>query len=148
KPADNNKEKFFYTQGGNQIYIDDTDRAAKIEITNVNKTDTAITLLFDGSSPKVTIKTSGDIEVNADKNIDIKATQKLTLQGQDVEIKATTSLLCDGGQKSTVKGMEIKVDAGTNATVNANAQAKISSKLTEVSASSVMTVKGKLVKIN
>jgi type VI secretion system secreted protein VgrG len=148
KIADKNNEKYIYTQSGNQIvFYDSDDNKSKIEITNENKTDTIISISFEDKG-KISIKTSGLVEVEAQEDISMKATKKITLEGENIEIKATNSLTCTGTQKATLKGSEIKIEADTNATMKANAQAKISSSLTEVSADGIMTVKGSLVKIN
>lgn len=141
-----NTRKYIYTQSGNQIVFYDDESTNKIEITNENS-DTIISLSFE-SPGVISIKTGGNIELQASDSIKLKADKKISMEAPEVEIKAQQSLSADGGTKAEIKAAQVNVEADANATFKGGAQAKVTSPLTEVSADGVMTVKGALVKIN
>ncbi|MDP4250826.1 MAG: contractile injection system protein, VgrG/Pvc8 family [Bacteroidota bacterium] len=135
----NNDEKAFYTKAGNLIELSDKQGENRIQITNVNKGDTALTIEFKDNGA-ITLKTNGKVNIEAQENISISAKQKLSLEAQEIEIKAQN--------KVSVNGTSISIEADTTAEMKANASAKLSSANTEVSGDAMTTIKGGLVKIN
>jgi type VI secretion system secreted protein VgrG len=135
----NNDEKTFYTKAGNLIELTDKQGENKIQITNVNNADTAISIEFKDNGT-ITLKTNGKVNIEAKENILISAKQKISLEATDIEVKATN--------KYTVKAASISLEADTNAEIKANAGAKLSSANTEVSGDAMTTIKGGIVKIN
>jgi len=135
----NNDEKVFFTKAGNSIELIDKQGENKIQISNANKTDTAIVIEFKDNG-SITLKTNGKVNIEAKESISITAQQKLTLEAGEIEIKAQN--------KTIIKGNEISIEAETNAEMKANVGAKISSANTELSGDIMTTIKGSIVKIN
>ncbi|HEX4852076.1 MAG TPA: phage baseplate assembly protein V, partial [Puia sp.] len=135
----NNDEKTIFTKAGNLIEFIDKQGENQIRITNVNKDDTAILIEFKEQGG-ITVKTNGQVKIEAKKDITISADQKLTLGASDIEISAQN--------KTTIKGKEIKIEADLNAEMKGNVGVKVSSTNTEVSGDAMTTIKGGIVKIN
>jgi type VI secretion system secreted protein VgrG len=135
----NNDEKIIYTKAGNLIELIDKQDENKIQITNVNKTDTAIQIEFKDNGT-ITLKTNGKVNIEAQDNISIKAKQKITFEAQEIEMKADN--------KTTIKASSISIEADATAEIKANASAKLSSANTEVNGDAMTTIKGGIVKIN
>jgi type VI secretion system secreted protein VgrG len=142
-----NDEKLIYTMAGNTVELIDKRGENYIQITNSNKTDTAIKLEFKDNGI-ITMQTNGKVQITAQENISISAQQKLSLEAQDIEIKAQNGLTCEGQQKVSMKGMQISIEADTTAEMKGNVSAKLSSANTEVSGDVMTTIKGTIVKIN
>jgi uncharacterized protein involved in type VI secretion and phage assembly len=145
--VEKNEEKYIYTQAGNQIFISDKPNENKIQITNVNKKDTTITLEFkqDGL---ISIKTKGKIEITANDSIALKADKKITMDAMDIEIKATNNLNCEATTKVAIKGAQLSMNGDTTAELKSSGQLTVQGSLSEVKASGIMTISGALVKIN
>jgi type VI secretion system secreted protein VgrG len=135
----NNDEKAFFTKAGNLIELIDKPGENKIQITNVNNSDTAILIEFKENGA-ITLKTKGNINIEAKKNITISAGQKLILGANEIEMNAQ--------KKTTIKGETISIEADTTAEIKANASVKLSSASTEVGGDAMTTIKGGIVKIN
>lgn len=135
----NNDEKTFYTKAGNLIELTDKQGENKIQITNVNKSDTAIVISFKDNG-EITLKSNGKVNIEAQENISVSAAQKLTLEAQDIELKA--------GNKFSISAASVNLEAGTTAEIKAKASVKINSASTELTGDGMTTIKGGLVKIN
>jgi uncharacterized protein involved in type VI secretion and phage assembly len=135
----NNDEKMFYTKAGNLIELTDKQGENKIQISNVNKSDTAIVISFNDNG-EITLKTDGKVNIEAKENISISARQKLSLEAEDIELKALN--------KISINAASVNVDADTTAEIKANASVKIKSANTELTGDGMTTIKGGLVKIN
>ncbi len=104
-------------------------------------------IVFDANSKKITIEAQGDIDITADKKINLKG-QEITLKGQKISINADTALEMKSGN-------EVKI-GGTKIAANANAQLELkgamgkleASGMLEVKSSGILQVQGSLVKIN
>jgi uncharacterized protein involved in type VI secretion and phage assembly len=145
--AANNGQKLVYTMGGNTIDIeDDTQQGPTITITNSNKTDTAITISFNGD---------GSIELKTQGKIDVTATQDLTLSGNNVNIKAQqkvkidcTDFELDATDAAKISAVDIDLEAsdsfkasGINSEMDGTAQCKVTS-------SGQLQIQGTMVQIN
>ena len=142
-----NEEKFIYTMAGNQIVLNDKQGENKIEITNVNKSDTSITIEFKGDGA-ISLKTNGKVNIEAQDSVAIKATKKLSMEAMDIEIKASNSLKCEATAAAEIKATQLKFNADATAELKANASVKIEGALAELKASGITTVSGAMVKIN
>lgn len=142
-----NEEKFIYTMAGNQIVLNDKQGQNSIEITNVNKTDTAITIEFQGNGV-ISLKTSGKVNIEAQESVTIKAKQKLSMEAMDIEIKATNSLKCEATTNLEIKSTQLKFNADATALLKAGASVKVEGALAELAASGIATISGAMVKIN
>ena len=146
--AGKNDQKVLYTQAGNQVELIDKQGENKIQITNSNKTDTAVTLEFKGDG-QITIKSNGKIEISSATNeIAISAQNKISLKAKDIEIKADNNLTLEGTAKTKITGTQVELDAQAKAELKAAAQMKVTGAMTELNADGIMTVKGAVVKIN
>lgn len=108
KPADDypnndNNYKAIYTKGGNKIEIGDEGGKEYIKFTNNAKNF----MYFECDGPKITMHTDGDINIDATKNISIKAGGDYSLEATNITVKAT------GDIKETADG-NIKVEAMGN----------------------------------
>lgn len=142
-----NAQKLIYTVGGNTIDIeDDSQKGPSITITNANKTDTAITINFNGDGA-IEIKTQGKIDVTATgdlslsgNNINIKAQQKVKIDCTDFEFDATDA--------AKISAVAIDLEAsdsfkasGVNSEMDGTAQCKVTS-------SGQLQIQGTMVQIN
>lgn len=142
-----NEEKFIYTMAGNQIVLNDKQGDNKIEITNVNKSDTSITIEFKGDGA-ISLKTNGKVSIEAQDSVAIKAKQKLTMEAMDIEIKAKNSLKCEATASVDIKAAQLKFNADATALLKANASVKVEGALAELTSTGITTVSGSMVKIN
>ncbi len=142
-----NDEKVIYTKAGNTIELIDKQGENTIQITNSNKTDTAIMLEFKGNG-QIAIKTNGKVEIIAQESISLKANQKISIEAQDIEIKAQNNLTCEGTMKAGLSGMEIKIEGQAKTEVSAGAMMKVTGANTEVNGDILLNLKGTMVKIN
>jgi uncharacterized protein involved in type VI secretion and phage assembly len=130
-PRDNadgkNNERVIKSRSGHELIFGDEDGKEKVEI----KTKAGHQLLLDdtsGSEMITVIDKSGNNKIELDtaaNSIAITAQTKISLKAQQIEITADTSL--------TMKSQQIEISADAAATVKS---------------SSMLTLKGSLVKIN
>jgi type VI secretion system secreted protein VgrG len=145
--ATKNEEKFFQTYAGNQISLNDKEGKNKIEITNINKTDTALTIEFEADGV-ITLKTNGKVMINAQDSVSINARQKLSMEAMDIEIKAKNSLKCEAKASTEIKTAQLKINADATAELKAGALVKVEGAMAELKASGIATITGAMVKIN
>jgi type VI secretion system secreted protein VgrG len=150
KLDDNGKKLTIQTKAGNIIEMDDngkkiglTDAAGKNKVT------------LDGNGNKLLLDSQGEIEINATKDLTIKAANiKMTSQGK-IEAKATGDFTVKGmkvSQKADmdfeIKGMNVKVKADMNLEAKAGMQGKFGGMMAEFSGDTMAKVKGAIVMIN
>lgn len=104
---DQNDIKAIRTRSGHTIEFNDSDGGEEVKIYDNGKDNYVITLSSHES--KVKIESSGDMELTAKGNMDIKVTSDLNIEAQNIEIKS---------------GMNLKTSA-TNATSEASAQMEL-----------------------
>lgn len=135
-----NVQKTIQTKGGNKISLYDEDGQQKLELTNVNNTDTHVVLSF-ANDGKITIETQGDILVSG-KDVQLKATNNLTLEAQNnIELKATNTVKIEGTTSVELKGTQVKAEADATAEITANAQLSLKG-------SAMVEVKGGVITLN
>jgi uncharacterized protein involved in type VI secretion and phage assembly len=130
-PRDNadgkNNERVIKSRSGHELIFGDEDGKEKVEI----KTKAGHQLLLDdtsGSEKISVVDKSGDNKIELDtaaNSIAVTAKTKISLKAQTIEIAADTSL--------TMKGQQVEITADAGLTVKS---------------SSMLTIKGSLVKIN
>lgn len=166
-----NHIKGIITRGGNHIIIDDTEGKEKIAIYNKEKKN-KIELSLDGTH--ITIKSEGDINLQAGgdikmkaKNIDIKAEDDFKLKaGKNANIitesndillssgnaiieEATGSFSMDAGTDLGARGVNLNIDASANLKMKGKATASLKSDaMVEVQGSATAILKGGMVMIN
>lgn len=166
-----NHIKGIISRGGNHIIIDDTDGKEKISIYNKEKKN-KIELSLDGTH--ITIKSEGDINLQAGgdinmkaKNIDLKAEDDFKLNaGKNANIitetkdillssgnaiieEATGSFSMDAGTDLGARGVNVNVGASANLKMEGKAMASLKSDaMVEVEGSAMATLKGGMVMIN
>ena len=134
-----NVQKTIQTKGGNRISLYDKAGEQKIELTNVNKTDTRVLLSF-ADDGKITIETQGTVVIEG-KDIQLKATNDLTLEAQNnIELKATNAVKIAGTASVEVKGAQVKAEA--------DAQLTLESPQTSLKGDALVEVKGGLITLN
>ncbi|GAB3947540.1 phage baseplate assembly protein V [Spirosoma harenae] len=135
-----NIQKIIQTKAGNKISLYDKDGDEKIELTNVNKTDTRILLSF-ADDGKITIETQGTVHIEGN-DIEVKAQNDIKLEAQNnIELKATNKVSIEGTASVEVKGAQVKAEADTNAEIKANAQLSLNG-------SAMVEVKGGVIMLN
>ncbi|HEY0606878.1 MAG TPA: phage baseplate assembly protein V [Herpetosiphonaceae bacterium] len=111
-----NNWRFFKSRCGHIIKFDDTPGAEKIEILDK---DNAHKIIIDSPKQKIQVLCdTGDVEVSAASgtvkvdalNIEMQATQKVTIQAATVEIKATTTMNVEAGAAMTIKGAVVNIN--------------------------------------
>ena len=132
-----NDHKVFHTMAGNIIDFNDESGKETITITTAKE---ACILTLSTADKCVTIKSTGDIKLDADGSINLeakedivmKATGDVKVEGMNVGLKATTA--------AKVEGMNVEAK-GTASFKASGAQA-------ELSGSAMTTIKGGMVMIN
>ncbi|AKD55102.1 type VI secretion system Vgr family protein [Spirosoma radiotolerans] len=142
-----NVQKTIQTKGGNQISLYDKDSEQKIELTNINKTDTRVLLSF-ADDGKITIETQGGIVISG-KDIQVKASNDLTLEAQNnIELKATNAVKIEGTASVEIKAAEVKAEADATASIKANAQLSLEGTQTSLKGDAMVEVKGGVITLN
>uniref|UniRef100_UPI003B3B957A type VI secretion system Vgr family protein n=1 Tax=Spirosoma sp. TaxID=1899569 RepID=UPI003B3B957A len=142
-----NVQKTIQTKGGNKISLYDKDGEQKIELTNVNKSDTYVLISF-ADDGKIEIETQGDITISG-KDIQVKAQNNLTLEAQnDIELRATNAIKMEGAASVDIKGAQIKAEADATAEIKANAQLSLEGAQTSVKGDAMVEVKGGVIMLN
>lgn len=116
------------TRDGHVIRLTDGSNE-RIEIID-SKTNTSIVL--DTKEKKITIMSKGDIVLDAQGNIELKAVKDVKVSGMNAKVEAQTEL--------SLKG--------TNATMEGQAQVNVKGATSTVEGSGMLTLKGGIVKIN
>ena len=138
----------FKTRAGWKMEIDDTDGSECLTISSPNentslKLDQGGKIVVVKSEDKVSIEAQGDVTVESKSGgITVKGSAgSLNLEGKDITLKATKDLNIEGGKGVTVK------TTGTMAVEGATTTVKGTGKLTAES-TGITEIKGTMVKIN
>lgn len=143
------KERIIQTRTGHKIRMVDEDGGDNfIEIIDA-KGNTSIK--FDAQNQKISMNSSGDIELTSKGTIKMTATR-------NIELKATGSVSVNGTQQVNVEGSTgVSVKTNANLDLTATGQAVLSgtgmtkvtsNALMQIQSSGIMTIQGSLVKIN
>ncbi|WP_080055691.1 type VI secretion system Vgr family protein [Spirosoma aerolatum] len=142
-----NIQKTIQTKAGNKISLYDKGGEEKIELTNVNKSDTRILLSF-ADDGKITIETQGVVHIEG-KDIEVKAQNNITLEAQNnIELKATNEVKIEGTAKVGVKGAQVSAEADATAEVKANGQLSLQGTQTSLKGDAMVEVKGGVIMLN
>jgi phage baseplate assembly protein V len=87
------------SQGKHVIVLDDSDGAAKISIVDSTK---QFSIVIDAAAQKITIKSSGEVEVNA--------ATKLTLSGANVDIGSSGTMNLHASGAFQINGQAVKIN--------------------------------------
>jgi len=135
KPAkwynENNDLKAIMTKSGNELLFNDESGNETIQIFNKDQ-ENMITLTLEGSK-KIRIESTGYIEIQADKDISLKAdniemtaNKKISLNCNDLEGAIGNNTKIDTGSNYELSaGMNAKINAGTNCEVSSGMDTKI-----------------------
>ncbi|MFD2934190.1 type VI secretion system Vgr family protein [Spirosoma flavum] len=144
--SDNN-QKTIQTKGGNQLLFLEESGKEQIQITNVNHTDTVLTLEF-AENGKITLKTPGKIELEGD-TIHLKAQRDLVLEaGNELTLKGQTKASLTGGTSVEVGAPDVKISADATAELKANASLKLKGAMVELNGDALVEVQAALIKLN
>ena len=126
-----NHLKGIITRGQNHIIIDDTEGKEKILIYNKDKKN-KIELSLDGTH--ISIKSDGDININAGGDIKMKAKNIMMEAEKDWKVKADHAVIeTQTGDIELIAGKDLNV-SGVNATIAVMAEMKISGTIVEIEA--------------
>ena len=142
-----NNRKIIQTKGGNQLLFLDDANDEQIQITNVNHTDTILTLAF-AQNGAITLKTPGKIALEGD-TIQLKAQRDLQLEaGNELTIKAQNKISLTGGASVDVGAPNVKINADAVAEVQANASLKLKGSLVSLNGDALIEAQAALIKLN
>jgi type VI secretion system secreted protein VgrG len=155
---DRNATKAIHLKGGNSIVsVDDPDKSLQhIYIANTNDLDKAILKVSFADNGLITLKTKGEIVLEAGQGISLKgrdislnADGKVSISANDIELKAQNGITHEATTTLKLKGLEIKAEADANAEIKANAQLKLSGNATtDISGGALVKVEGAIIKLN
>ena len=136
-PAEKNQFKSIYSKSGIHITFDDEDKILTIETPDMN------TIVLDDKNKSISIQ---DLNENSilmnESGITIKTSKDLNLNADgSINIKATSNLAMSATADATLDGQSITQNAKTSFTAKGNASA-------ELSASGQTSIKGAMVMIN
>ena len=104
------KKRQIKTTSGHTLTFDDTSGAEKISIIDKTKKNK---IEIDSSANKITIDSSGEVDVKAAQKVNIEGTTGVTVKGQQVEIKGDSNITVEAGAQLTLKGSAgVKIDGG------------------------------------
>ncbi|MGE0665178.1 MAG: type VI secretion system tip protein VgrG [Sphingomonadales bacterium] len=119
--SDDNHEKAIVTRAGMRIHWDDDKIIATIDTPAGNKVvldeDGASILIEDQNGNKVTLS-DGGIEMESPKDIILKATGDVKIEGVNVEIKASASVKAEGSGGAELKSSGQTVVKGSLVQIN------------------------------
>lgn len=149
-----NDHKQFVTRAGNLIRITDTKGQEEISVSTPDESNQIV--LHAGSNPTILIKTKGSMKIEADKAIDIKAGEKMTLTAPKIELKASEKVAVGAPKIEHAAQQEFQVTAGSAAKISAatvEAAASATLKLSagasaDLSAGAAMALKAPLIRLN
>jgi uncharacterized protein involved in type VI secretion and phage assembly len=106
--------RLFTSRKGHQLAFVDDDNSLSVLLQSADK---SLSIRLDQSNKKIVIKSGGDIELDADGNITVKATGDLSLSGRSVKTEAQSQWSGKGAQVSlegsgptSVKGQPIQLN--------------------------------------
>ncbi|HEY79304.1 MAG TPA: VgrG-related protein [Dehalococcoidia bacterium] len=140
------KRRIIHSRSGHTIALDDTDGDEKISI--VDKTGNN-SIEIDSTKNTLTIKTDGAISMETKDDVTIKG-KNITLDATaDAKMTAKSNINLEATLKATVKGKsgaDVQADGPVN--VKSTATTNVEGSLTNVKASTALTIQGTPVKIN
>jgi type VI secretion system secreted protein VgrG len=144
--SDNNR-KMIQTKSGNQLLFVENQGSEEIQITNVNHTETMLTLSF-AENGKIILKTSGYIELSGD-TIHLKAQRDLTLEaGNELVLKGQNKAELTGEASVEVGAPEVKIRADVGAELKADASLKLTGAMVSLKGDAMVDVQAALIKLN
>lgn len=155
--TDNYLKKILF-KGGNMLsFLDDPDKdLQQIMITNADKMDKASLIITFTENGQIELQTQGDILLKAKKNISLKANNisleaqgNISLEATGIKLKANKNIEQEATASLKLKGLEISVEADTNVEITANAQLKLASAATtDISGGAMVKVAAAIIKLN
>ncbi|GAB2530482.1 type VI secretion system Vgr family protein [Spirosoma aerophilum] len=143
----NNNRKIIQTKSGNQLLFVENQGSEEIQITNINHTETTLTLSF-AENGKITLKTSGEIELAGD-TIHLKAQRDLTLEaGNELVLKGQNRAELTGGASIKVGAPEVKIQADVAAELKGDASLKLKGAKVSLNGDAMVEVQAALIKLN
>ncbi|MFP4165095.1 MAG: type VI secretion system Vgr family protein [Chitinispirillaceae bacterium] len=146
------------TKNGHNIQLDDD--GGTIVLSNPKEQNT-VTLdeskgLILDSKKEISIKATKDVNIeganikisSSSGNVDVKAAKDLSLAGMNISESAKMDLAMEGTNTSMKAKMKAEMEGKTNAEVKSGLQAKVNGTTTEISGSAMATVKGGVVMVN
>jgi uncharacterized protein involved in type VI secretion and phage assembly len=104
------KQRQIRTTSGHTFTFDDSSGAEKISLidkTGKNKIE------IESSSNKITINSEGEIDIKAAQKVNIEGTSGVTVKGQQVDVKGDSNVSVEAGAQLTLKGSAgVKIDGG------------------------------------
>ncbi|MDR2356320.1 MAG: phage baseplate assembly protein V [Clostridiales Family XIII bacterium] len=148
--TEKNEVRAFVTKGGHSIIIKDGDEGGVTVKTKAGHTisiaekDKKISVLTSDGKETITLdEGGGELSVNADKKISLKA-QEITIEGNISGKGRAISLEADGNLD--LKGKQIKID-GSAAKMNSQ-NTELTGMAVKVESNGILTLKGAMTKIN
>lgn len=150
---DDNNYKAIYTRGGNRIDIGDEGGKEYIKITNAANNS----LFFECDGPKITMHTEGDLEIDAVKNIKMKAGENFSIEagknfsvksGKATEFKVGSEAKIEATNDCTVKANNIKQSAQMNHETKAGMSNKAEGMMVDISGNTSVKVQGAIIQLN
>ena len=134
-----NHLKGIITRGKNHIIIDDTEGKEKISIYNKDKKN-KIELSLDGTH--ITIKSDGDININAGGDIKMKAKNIMMEAEKDWKVKADHAVIeTQSGDIELIAGKDLNVSAMNNIVIAAVSELRMSGMTAKLEADATMVIK-------
>jgi type VI secretion system secreted protein VgrG len=119
--SNKNYKKAIRTSSGHTIEFNDEGGSEEIIIYDKDKNNT---IILSSHSKELKIISTGDIKIQADQNIEIKATKDITLDATNINLKTSSNLKADvTGQISLSASQDFSLEA---LNVNAKAKAQLS----------------------
>lgn len=142
-----NNRKIIQTKSGNQLlFLEDTNDE-QIQITNVNHTETTLTLAF-AQNGTITLKTSGKIDLEGD-TIQLKAQRDIVLDaGNEITLKSQNKVSLSGGATVEMGAPNVKVNADAIVEVQASASLKLKGSLVSLNGDALIEAQAALIKLN
>lgn len=79
--------------------------------------DSGKPLTITAGSAKITVDKQGNVAINTDQGITLKATQDVSIEGQNVKIKGNLEASIEGGTKAGVKGAQVEVNGSAQTAI-------------------------------
>jgi uncharacterized protein involved in type VI secretion and phage assembly len=111
-PTDPISKRIIRTPNGHEIELDDLQQSVTVKTSTghqIKLEPEKVELQTKGGSAKVTLETSGRIQLTANTALELKA-PSIKLDGTTLELKASGSATLDGGGACTVKAGVVKIN--------------------------------------
>jgi phage baseplate assembly protein V len=110
EPNDAESKVILQTEQGHVIQLDDLEQSLTITTPSGQKiTADQQKIELEAGSAKATLETSGQIKLEAETEIELKASS-IKLNGTTVDVKASSSLSLQGSASCTVQGGVVKIN--------------------------------------